>query len=337
MSITTQPFDPASHLDIAARLLAARHARDRARDPRLPAAFADAKAARDQVAHALETKGWAGVVARDGGEIVGFAIMTPTYTEPTHMLAAFFPPKLASFGYATYATRAGNEYDAVREMYRVLADQFVRRGIFDHATAVHAGDAATLDAFSSLGFGRQMCCAIRGVAPVERAAATIEVHMAGPEDQSVIDALSEELILHHAKSPIFNPYPRESDEAAHAFVANLLQDPEANAHWVGYENGRPVGMNTFMQPFFLSPMTVPEKCIYLFQGVVTEDARQGGIGSAILARGVEWAREQGYQHIALHFATANVSGAKFWQSSGFQPVEYGMRRHIDERIAWANK
>ena len=41
--------------------------------------------------------------------------------------------------------------------------------------------------------------------------------------------------------------------------------------------------------------------------------------------------------IALHFATPNLSGAKFWQSSGFEPVEYGMRRRVDERIAWANK
>jgi GNAT superfamily N-acetyltransferase len=70
---------------------------------------------------------------------------------------------------------------------------------------------------------------------------------------------------------------------------------------------------------------------------VTQDARAGGVGSAILAKGVDWARDKGYENIALHFAAANVPGAKFWQSSGFVPVEYGMRRHIDERIAWANK
>jgi GNAT superfamily N-acetyltransferase len=117
----------------------------------------------------------------------------------------------------------------------------------------------------------------------------------------------------------------------------LLTQPDDNAHWVGYENGRPVGMNTFMPPAFLSPMALPDRTIYLFQGIVTQDARAGGVGSAILSKGVEWARGKGYDHIALHFATANVPGAKFWQSSGFAPVEYGMRRHIDERIAWANR
>lgn len=161
--------------------------------------------------------------------------------------------------------------------------------------------------------------------------------MAHGEDYPAIEALGEELTLHHARSPIFNPYVRESDEASHAFIKGLLQDPEANAHWVGYDGGRAVGMNTFMQPFFLSPMTVPDRTIYLFLGVVAQDARQGGVGSAILSQGVTWARDAGYDHIALHFATANISGARFWQSSGFGPIEYGMRRRVDERIAWANK
>ena len=134
-------------------------------------------------------------------------------------------------------------------------------------------------------------------------------------------ALNEELTLHHARSPIFNPYIRESDASSHDFQKNLLTDAATNAHWVGYENGKPVGMNTFMAPFFLSPMTVPEKTVYLFQGIVTQDARAGGVGTAILSKGVEWAREQGYEHVTLHFASANLSGAKFWQSSGFKPVD----------------
>jgi GNAT superfamily N-acetyltransferase len=202
---------------------------------------------------------------------------------------------------------------------------------------VSARDVETREAFASLGFGRSMCCAIRDVDPVERSGAGVELHQAAAEDLGIVHALSDELTLHHAKSPIFNPFIRESDAAAVDFQKNLLNDAAANAHWVAYEHGRPVGMNTFMQPFFLSPMTVPEKTIYLFQGIVTQDARTGGVGSAILSQGVSWAREQGYENVALHFATANLSGAKFWQSSGFIPVEYGMRRRVDERVAWANR
>ena len=90
-----------------------------------------------------------------------------------------------------------------------------------------------------------------------------------------------------------------------------------------------------MGPVWITPMVTPEKTVYLYQGVVSESVRGGGIGKAILSQGIEWAREQGYQHVALHFASPNVSGARFWQAQGFVPIEHRMSRHIDERIAWA--
>lgn len=337
MAITLTAFDPAKHLDVAASLLAERHHRDRDRDPRLPDLFEDAVACRSQVEQALQPADSMGVVAETGGEYAGFAIMSPQFFEATHMLANFFPPRGASIVYSGHAAREGMEYDLYREMYAALADGFVRGGIFEHSVNLAAHDSAAIDAFNSLGFGRTLACAVRNVDPVERQVPFLEVHLAAAEDYPAVEKLGEELTLHHARSPIFNPYIRESDEASHGFVKGLLQDPEANAHWIAYENGRAVGMNTFMQPFFLSPMTVPEKTIYLFLGVVTQDARQGGVGSALLSRSIQWARDKGYQHVALHFATANVSGAKFWQSSSFRPVEYGMRRRIDDRIAWASK
>ncbi len=336
--LTTSPFDPKQHLDVAAELLAQRHKRDRVRLPFLPAGFEDAAACRPQIEAAFDGPGWYGVVARSGAEVVGFAVMTTQLIPSTHFLASFFPPRGASLGYAAHATKEGMEYDAYRAMYSDLADHYVALGYFDHSISIPATDLEAREAWASLGFGRNMTCAIRDNAPTARAAASgVEMHQAAAEDADVIFQLNEELTLHHARSPIFNPFIRESDPASHDFSRNLLNDPAANAHWVGYEDGRPVGMNTFMQPFFLNPMTVPDKTIYLFQGIVTQDARAGGVGTAILSKGVEWAREQGYEHVALHFASANLPGAKFWQSSGFRPVEHGMRRRIDERIAWANR
>ena len=337
MSMNTIPFDPAKHLDIAAKLLVDRHARDRARDPRLPEAF-DENACRAQIEHAFETTGWRGMIARSGdGEIAGFMIMAPQLTEPTNMLASFFPPRGVSLAYSSHAARAGSEYDAYREMFAALAEHFVSVGLFDFGANVSASDSALLETFSTLGFGRTMACAIRDVAPVARSAAPVDVHQASSEDIDVIHQLSDELTLHHARSPIFNPFMREADLAGIEFQKGLLTEPAANAHWVAYEDGKAIGMNTFMKPFFLAPMTVPEKTVYLFQGIVTQDARAGGVGSAILAKGVEWAREQGYENIALHYATANVPGAKFWQSSNFKPIDVGLRRRVDDRIAWANK
>jgi hypothetical protein len=92
-------------------------------------------------------------------------------------------------------------------------------------------------------------------------------------------------------------------------------------------------MNTFMQPFSSSP-SVPEDGLSL-PGHRHAGGARGRCWHGHPGEGVEWAREQGYEHVALHFASANLPGAKFWQSSGFRPVEHGMRRRVDERIAWA--
>lgn len=338
MDIKLTPFDRSLHLDAAADLLAARHRRDRTREPLLPATFDEPDACRAQVDHLFETAGWSGLLAEVNGAPAGFAIVTPIITAQTHFLASFFAPRGAAIPYTAHAAAEGMEYDIYRALFAPLADEFVSLGFFDFSINVPATDLESREAWASLGFGRTMTCAIRDVAPTSKpASSAVELHHAGAEDAEVIFQLNYELMIHHARSPIFNPFIRESDDSSHDFQKNLLTDPAANAHWVAYEGGKPVGMNTFMQPFFLSPLTVPEKTIYLFQGVVSEDSRAGGVGTAILSRGVEWARDQGYEHVALHFASANLPGAKFWQSSGFRPIEHGMRRRIDDRIAWANK
>ncbi|MBF6600745.1 MAG: GNAT family N-acetyltransferase [Dehalococcoidia bacterium] len=336
MDIAIATFNPALHLDVAASLLAERQRRDRGREPLLPAAFEVPAACRAVIEPAFAQSGWYGVVASAGRECVGFLIGTPQLFPPTHFLASFFPARSIGVSYQSHAASAGREYDVYRAMYAALADEFVRRGYFDHIVSIAPSDAATAEAWASLGFGRHSVAALRDVAPPTRAAADIEVHPASAEDAEVVYALAEELNLHHARAPIYWPYIRESDAASHELSLGLLNDP-ANAHWIAYEDGRAVGMNTFMMPAFLSIMTVPEETVYLYQGIVTQDARAAGIGTALLARGAAWAREQGYKHIGLHFAAPNLQGAQFWQSSGFKPIEFGIRRHIDERVAWAGR
>ncbi len=337
MSITITTFDPQQHLDSAAALLAARQQRDRERDPRLPAAFVMPEACRPIIEASLAQHGGRGVMAHDGAEPLGFMIMTPQLFAPTHFLASFFPPRSAAASYQQHAAKGGMEYDVYREMYAVLAAHWVNLGYFDHLVAVAPSDAPLAEAWASLGFGRNAVAAMRGVGPTDKPQAKIEMHQASAEDADVIFKLAEELTIHHARSPIYWPYLRETDESSHDMQRGLLTDPQANAHWVAYENGKPVGMNTFMPPAFLSPLMVPPKTIYLYQGIVTSDARTGGIGTAILSRGAEWAREQDYEYMTLHFAAPNLQGARFWQSSGFVPIEYGLRRRVDDRVAWANK
>jgi GNAT superfamily N-acetyltransferase len=263
-------------------------------------------------------------------------VMSPNVFGPLDLAAEFLPPRSTQVGYGAHAATADLTYDAYREMYAALAAHFVDRGYFDHLVYIAPGDAAANEAFVSLGFGRTLVAAIRDVGPVNLAAsAVIEVHAASSEDFAVVSALNDELLDHHARSPIFWPHLQEPRPALDGLQRSLIEDPDANAHFIAYQDGRPAGMNTFMAPDWINPLVRPAKTVYLYQGVVSESARGGGVGTAILTHAIPWARDHGYEHIALHYAAPNIPGARFWQSHGFHAIEYRMSRHIDDRMAWA--
>lgn len=321
------------HLDTAAALLAERQKRLRARNPLLPVQFEHPAFCRPIIEEHLKESGASGVVALLGADAVGFLIMAPLIFKPTDMVAAFMPERPAQI-HGSHAARPDVAYDAYREMYAVLADEFVRRGYFDHMVYVQAEDAAAHDAFVSLSFGRALVAAIRNVDPVPEVETRVELREAGIEDLGVVMGLGEELMEHHARSPIFWPHIREAFGALQEHQRAHFEDP-TTAHIVAYDGRRAIGMNSFVPPDWIDRVLRPDRTVYLYQGVVSELARGGGIGRAILARGVEWARQRGYEHIALHYASPNISGARFWQSQGFEAMEYRLTRHIDERIAWA--
>jgi len=338
MRVTVERFQRL-HTRGAAALLAARHARDRARDERLPVDYASPDACAPLIEQALAVNGAYGGVALVDGEMAGYQIGEPMLVSPTDMSASFFAPRSMNVWYPAHAAQEGAEYDVYRALYAFVAAHFVEAGYFDHNIFVSASDAAVEEACVSLGFGRLVTAAIRTLdgAPPVSASGTVDVHEASSEDARVIEELAEELLLHHTHSPIFMPYPRESTVGHQAFQSQLLADREANPHFVAYRDGKALGMNTFMAPDWLNELVRPEGTWYLYQGVVSGAARGEGVGRAILRRGLEWARERGYAHVGLHFASANISAARFWLGNGFTPVEHRMSRHVDERIAWANR
>ena len=333
MKLEIVPFEE-KYLDDAAALLAARHARDRTREAALPEAFESSAATRPLIESVLRQPAGQGVFARREGKAAGFLIAMAMLPAPAHFLAQFFAPRSMVMPYHGHAV--ADDASVYRDMYGALAGSWVARGFFDHFVNVSPGDAGVRDAWDSLAFGRDSTCAARDVsAPVEgRRAAGIEIHQAGPEDISVVDEMTTALMAHHAGSPIFSPHLVEPRASSREMTLQLLADA-ANAHFVAYRDGGALGMQTFMPPSFLSPMETPEQSVYLLQGVVYEEARGDGIGSALLEHSMRWCGEQGYRWCTLHFAAPNTSGAPFWLGNGFRPIEHRLRRHIDERIAWA--
>ncbi len=322
MGLTIVPFAEV-HLDAASRLLAGDQKRRRRLDAALPAAFEQAEACRGPLEEAFRTPGAGGYVALRDGEPVAFLLAL--HRQPARAMA------IPLHG---YAIAAGEPLETYRELYAVLADDWVRRGFFSHSVIVLQPDLELRDCWDSLGFGRWLTMAVRDVSEPVADPPELDVRELGADNIDVITLLEAANARHHNSSPVFIPYLPEDRDGYRTRTEALFEDP-LNAHFVAYEGGEPAGMNTFMVESRHSPLLQPEKDIYLFQGIVYEPYRHAGIGRGLLAHSMRWARAKGYSTCSLHFFAMNLSGSRFWTANGFRPAAHILTRHIDERMGWA--
>ena len=337
--VTVRPFERGD-LDAAAALAAEAHRNERERHPVLVEGLADVGETRDMLANWLENERTDGAAALDGDVLAGFLMgERMAGAPPDSYMGQLSHPRTIRIGPRDHAVAAG--YDATlvsRLLYRELAAGWVAAGYFHHSVHLIEGNERLQEAWFNLGFGRHVSIAVReGTGPVPGAhAEDVEVREAGSEDVEVLVGLARTLGLHHVGSPMFMYWPvlPEHDALARSLFSSLLED-EGNPHFVAYRGGEPVGLTSFLKQGFFPPYVSPEKNVYLFMGIVEPEAQDGGVGRVLLDHGMAWAREQGYERCSLHVLSANHSGEPFWFANGFEPVEYSLERHIDERVAWA--
>ena len=334
MSVAVVPFSD-EHLDGAANLLAARHRANRTREPALPARFEAVDVARAVVESTVRSPRTTAVAALRGSRVVGFLAGTLLAPRPTSRNARFLQPRCAFVSHAGHAVEPDDADALHRAMYAAVAPIWTAAGSFWHYVSVPASDRTAVETWHALGFGRDVTTAVRDTAPPPGRSAAVEVRRAGPGDIDVVMRMALGLFRHHGAAPVFVPYLPEMDAEEWDYQRKLLADP-ACAYWLAFRDGRLLGMQSLQPPPpFLSPVFTPERSIYLLQGYTEPEARGTGVGGALLARSLGWAREDGHGECLLHFHAANATAAGFWLGNGFRPVEFRLVRHVDERIAWA--
>jgi len=148
-TLTIYRFEPDA-LDGAAALLADRHARQRVVEPLLDPRFETVEGARAAIEAALRADLASGVVARRGDVVVGYLIgqqKDPSTWGPNVWVET--------------AGHAATEPAIVRELYAVMAAEWVAAGRRNHHVLVPATDANLGDAWFSLDFGQQHVHAVR--------------------------------------------------------------------------------------------------------------------------------------------------------------------------------
>ncbi len=323
-----------SHVEPAARLLAARHRRDRNRHTALPEAFEHVDGTMPIVQRSFLSDSVSGVVAFYGSEMVGFLLGQRTAFPPDSTIAPYYRPVSAIVRYDAHATVADGCWDIYRELYAVAAERWAAEGLAAQHVQVPAGDDAAIDAWASTGFGRDMGWGLRNTSTFEPGPQLpgLSIRRATSDDLDVVFQLDAGLVRHESRSPVFMPYPTPAAERDwRQDVGYSLADPNLY-YWLAELDDQPVGlMNVNPPPLHISPLLTPAGMVNIFAASVVPEQRGSGIGGALLRHALDSARDEGHQWCRMSWMTANLYSSRFWSRHGFRPVAWRMTRVIDER------
>ncbi|MHC4714917.1 MAG: GNAT family N-acetyltransferase [Planctomycetota bacterium] len=227
-----------------------------------------------------------------------------------------------------HAVVGKDRWRVYRLMYSALSGQWVADGRITHLMTFLADDDEAVDAFVWSEFGMIGVDAVRDVTNVDGTAQTVDIRRVLPEDADTLVTLSAELISHLSAAPVFM-YPEGIVERE--AIEKLIADPRV-AFWLAFRGGEAAG---FMRAELgnASADLLKADDTAGIKGAFTRESRRGcGIGSALLSRALEWAREKGCGRCAVDFEPQNIPGRRFWMRH-FKPVCYSMVRHVDARRA----
>jgi GNAT superfamily N-acetyltransferase len=331
VAVNLVPFHD-DFLSDAAGLLAARHQRDRAALPELPARFEDPAIARVAVQAAWHRPRISGVAALSDGRLVGYLIGDVTIDA--------FRGRIAWMRGAGHALDPGVDAELYRDLYTAAAPEWLAYGCFKHYALVPASDDAVMAAWYGLGFGQEQVYALRPLtdadADGEAIPAGVTLRRATPNDGPALSEMANLIARHQAGPPVWVPVPPEYLPELREGYAELVGDPEATV-WLALRGDQVVGFQAY---FTTQPaddnLLPPEACIELKVAGTREGERGKGVGRALTRRGLAEARAKGYAYCLTDWVATNLLSSRFWPRQGFRPMVYRMMRTIDERVLWAN-
>jgi GNAT superfamily N-acetyltransferase len=284
----------------AAALLAERFARQRAAEPLLPEVtdFAEHLPVDD------------GVVATRGGRAVAY------------LAGAVDAAGIAQVGFGGVAA---SESEAVRDLFAVMAERW---GTSRFAVAVPASETELADAFFRLAFGCQFVWGVRET-DGERDGA-VQLHHIRPSTRDDLEAVAgfdEILWLLQARSPSFSGLVVPPRDEFRAEWSDLWDEPDTYMHFVAEQDGRIVGhVLLYARPE--GDLRVPAENVDLAHAATLDDVRGTGVGLALTAFALDWARDHGFRSLTTDWRSVNLLSSRFWPRRGFRPQYLRLYRAV---------
>jgi GNAT superfamily N-acetyltransferase len=134
-----------------------------------------------------------------------------------------------------------------------------------------------------------------------------------------------------AVAPLFDAYRQFYDQPAdlplaRAFIAERLERGES-VIFLAERDGRPVGF-VQLYPLFSSTARRPGRLWLLNDLYVAPEARQGGVGRALMARARRLAEDTGACGLELATARTNVIGQRLYESEGYRRDDAFLRYEL---------
>lgn len=306
------PFEPMHH-EAAAALAAAAFRAGRRRNPLLPARWEQATTYLPEL-DAIQRHG-SGVALVDGGRLRGYLVAFEVTRGDRRWT---FTPEWA------WAASGRGRTGVIQDLYAAAADRWVADGTRTQHVSVHASDRVGLGAWSWLGFGHEVMDGIRDLTPIPTAATGVRVRRARRSDAARLGDLEEGLRQHLAGTPVFF-----SLGAARTLEEQRRRIGRADAAVLLAEVGGEIVGHLLVGPSSDDAATVirDERTASIVGAFVRVEHRRAGVAETMLATAVAWARDGGYERIAVDFETANLLATRFW-TRYFRPVTYSLVRRL---------
>lgn len=337
MSLEIVPFH-VGLLPAAADLLACRHARDRATVPLLPSRFEDARTAVAAVREVWSRPFTTGMAALQEGHLIGYLLGEGRFEtiRGRHVWVHL----------AGHALAADAPGDLFARLYAAAGPGWLRMGAFDHYVMMPATDRDGLDAWFTLGFGKEQAHAVLSLAgdlPEVVTVPGVRIRRANEDDRDAfVEEMSPIMRRHLAGPPVWAAALPEDMVAIREGFAEMLTDDTAHV-WLAEEEGSngPGRLMGYQLYYPASPaddnltISINDRTVLLQLAATQPQARGRGIGRALTAAGLADAARGGYRVCVTDWRTTNVEANRFWQRFGFQEAVYRLTRKVDPRVAWA--
>lgn len=311
------PLKP-EHLEEAAVLVSNRYQELRAQVPLLPSSYSEVNTLMPHLKEILNNSR-DGVAAIHGGRLVGF--LTAWILPSFRGRRSVYSPEWAN------AADLNNSSRIYEEMYSHLASNWVADKCTAHYISLFPVDTKALKAWHWLGFGMISIDAICGLDILQDVNEDFLIRRAGLEDLGDVIELHEALRHYMEESPIFLPTEKKDQN----YFEEWLRNPD-KVVWLAYQNNKPVAILR-LGPADDDVCTIiqEEKTTSIYAAYTKEQAREKGIGTAMLSKALNAAEDMGYERCAVSFEPMNLIGTHFWFKY-FTPVCYSLVRHLDSRL-----